>query len=61
MFEFAKIYIRSIVAIVAMSTTVMYLGDATMLVEYFAACVAAVYLDKEVSPEKANLSPEKIS
>ena len=52
MFEFAKIYIRSIVAITAMTAAIMYLQDTSMMTEYFAACVAAVYLDKEVSPEK---------
>lgn len=48
MFEFAKIYIRSIVGITAMSTVVAYLGltDPTVVGAYMGAVIACVLLDK---------------
>ena len=48
MFEFAKIYIRSIVGITAMSAVVAYLGltDPTVVGGYMAAVIACVLLDK---------------
>lgn len=47
-FEFAQIYIRSIVGITAMSGVVAYLGlsDPIVVGGYMAAVVACVLLDK---------------
>lgn len=48
MLEFAQIYIRSIIGIVAMSTVVAYVGitEPTVFGGYMAAVVACVMLDK---------------
>lgn len=48
MMEFAKIYIRSIVAIVSMTTAICYLAptDPIILGAYMTAVVGCVLLDK---------------
>lgn len=48
MFEFAKVYVRSIVGITAMSAVVAYLGltDPTVIGAYMGAVIACVLLDQ---------------
>lgn len=48
MFEFSKVYVRSIVGILASSAVIAYLNpvDTTVLGGYLAAVVAMVMLDK---------------
>ena len=48
MFEFSKVYVRSIVGILASSAVIAYLNpsDTTVLGGYLAAIVAMVMLDK---------------
>lgn len=48
MFEFAKIYIRSITGILAASAVVAYLGltEPNIVIAYLGAVVAMVMLDK---------------
>lgn len=54
MFEIAKVYVRSIIGITAMSTVVAYLGltDPTIVGGYMAAVVACVLLDKGDATEE---------
>ena len=48
MFEFAKVYIRSITGIMATSAVVAYLGlsDPNIVIAYLGAVCAMVMLDK---------------
>ena len=48
MFEFAKIYIRSITGIITVSGVVAYLGltEPNIIIAYFGSVVAMVMLDK---------------
>ena len=48
----ATIYLRSLIATLALSATVCYLNAPDVIPELIAGCVAIVYIDKNLSGDK---------